>query len=807
MPTLLRVQEKLEKDMVSRGRARFEDIRRRAEASDDALRSRTYRVVLEAALEPLSEAVGDFIVESTSRKVGRRVRSAQFMAPLDPSALAYITLSLVVSATTGGPVPLVRSAERVGRAVEVEAHFAHLEETAPGLAFAQKKILDGSSTTSHRQIVAKFFTGSAERKGEKERWAASDRIAVGIKLIELLIVSTGLFRIHRQRVKNKTTDMVCPSGAYREWVEGISDKLAGMFPAWMPMVVPPKDWSGLDEGGYLTDSIPFPPSLVKTGSKGHRNALKGADLSRVMAAVNALQRTPWRVHKGVLGVAEELIRQGRPVAGLPDMDPEPLPTAPMDFSADPRATKRWKQAAAAVYERNAKALHKRLIALNAVSMAREFSGFERIYFPHQCDFRGRVYPIPTQLSPQGTDLQRGLLTFSEGAPLGSLEGARWFEAHGANCFGIDKVPFSERQAWVSRNAGKILSSARQPLDFSWWMDADSPFQFLAWCFEYAEWQVSGFDLGYVSRIPVAMDGSCNGIQHYSAMLRDPRGGAATNLTPSDHPQDLYGEVAEVVREKLWKIYSDKLVGTQEERLARVWLDHGIDRSLCKPAVIGFSFGGTREGAYTSILKHVEGQPHPPTTYEDLAPACRFLSGIVWEAVQEVARGAGVAMGWLKEVARASKGALTWTTPSGFVVRQDVRKSAQKRVNVTMFGLGLKPAIRQETEEIDSRRQVSSFPPNFCHSLDAAHLVLTVNASVARGLHQFAMIHDSFGCPAGQAPVLAEVLREEFIRIYEGDPLRDLYRDLGGDPSSPLNSPPVIGGLCLTDIRKSDYFFA
>ena len=42
------------------------------------------------------------------------------------------------------------------------------------------------------------------------------------------------------------------------------------------------------------------------------------------------------------------------------------------------------------------------------------------------------------------------------------------------------------------------------------------------------------------------DGSCNGLQHYAALGRDARGGAAVNLTPSEKPQDVYTDVLKTV---------------------------------------------------------------------------------------------------------------------------------------------------------------------------------------------------------------------------------------------------------------------
>ena len=73
-------------------------------------------------------------------------------------------------------------------------------------------------------------------------------------------------------------------------------------------------------------------------------------------------------------------------------------------------------------------------------------------------------------------------------------------------------------------------------------------------------------------------------------------------------------------------------------------------------------------------------------------------------------------------------------------------------------------------KIDISEQTSSVSPNFIHSFDATHLVMTVNAAVAEGVSSFAMIHDSFGAHACDIPKLKGVLREQFVKLYtENDP--------------------------------------
>ena len=66
----------------------------------------------------------------------------------------------------------------------------------------------------------------------------------------------------------------------------------------------------------------------------------------------------------------------------------------------------------------------------------------------------------------------------------------------------------------------------QGLCIRWWLSADEPWQCLLSCRELATaMRNPEGPEAFLSRLPVHQDGSCNGLQHYAALGRDPVGAA------------------------------------------------------------------------------------------------------------------------------------------------------------------------------------------------------------------------------------------------------------------------------------------
>ena len=234
------------------------------------------------------------------------------------------------------------------------------------------------------------------------------------------------------------------------------------------------------------------------------------------------------------------------------------------------------------------------------------------------DFRGRAYPIPPHLSNVGSDLCRGVLMFAESKPLGE-RGLYWLKVHLANFAGADKMRFDDRANFVDERMEQVRESVRDPFAGErWWMSLEDPFQGLATAREIVSAIDSGDPSSYMCSLPVHMDGSCNGLQHYAALGRDSVGGKAVNLCAMDDPQDVYiGVMHEVIRRVSEEAARDldfetsdvnSLTAKQRTELATnraaKLVDGLIDRGVVKRTVMTSVYGVTLVGAREQIREKI-----------------------------------------------------------------------------------------------------------------------------------------------------------------------------------------------------------
>lgn len=814
---LLNRQIDMELRAKERGIARFNDAFTRAQESGRGQDTEGGVFLIKQAVKPVADGISAYLDRSLNGGAGRRAVAAVILKDIDVDLLAYVTMSNIVSALAlyrSRPVSAVATA--IARALEMELKMAAFDEQKPSLYTAiMSRLKDTGSTQEHtakvmRQAIGKYGV-------EWDGWNVSERILLGAALVETAVQATGFAELEHVRVgHNKFSYIMRPSAEIVAWLEDRNEKASAIRPLVLPMIVPPREWKGLRGGGYRSDHILKAP-LVKRMGKAHAEHLKGADLETTLVGLNAIQATAWCINRPVYDVARSLWELGRELPGDSQRDTLDIPDKPEDIDTNEDARRAWREAAKAVHEANAKSRSGRLLTAHILDTAGELRDEAAIFFPHALDFRGRCYARPHALNPQGTDLAKAMLTFANGKPLGDDRAVGWLAIHGANSFGMDKVSHAERIDWVYDNEDAILAVAEDPLGNAWWHEADAPWAFLSFCLEWAGYREHG--LKFVSSLPIPLDGSCNGIQHYSAMLRDPVGGAAVNLTlmDEDKPQDIYAAVARVVLAKLEKIATDP--DSDKAWVAGAWLAFGIDRKMTKRQVMVLPYGGTRNSCvkYTqkAVQERIAKGVAAPFGMDELPQQSMWLGGVIWDAIGETVVAARDAMGWLQKVARVATVAgvpLTWTTPTGFVAFQAYKETKERLIKTRINGSIVRFAHNEETDKLAKYKQPLGIAPNFVHSLDAAAMMLTVRTAVHNGVGSFAMIHDSYGTLAADTDMLGNCLRHAFHDMYTDHDVLERFRDeiaaqLPPEAVAKLPPLPAKGSLDLSGVLESPFFFS
>lgn len=726
------------------------------------------------------------------------------LLPID--VIAYLALKTCVN-LMGEPRMVTKVAIEIGTALEDEYRFRDFKGKAPKLLRAVKKDLDKKTTDYRRQRAVLIHTANKYNL-DLAKFPDKFKVKIGAALIDIICSETGLFKteIKQQgfrKGRRYTPKIFLTTKKTLDWVKKKHSICEFLSPVKMPCIIPPKPWSGVQSGGYYT----YPLKLVKSSDRDYLNLIderiENGDMKEVIQALNTIQETPWRINKRVLEIMNHYHKREIEIPILVPLTDKPLPPFPERKLEEPEddykeSVKRWKAIATGIHSENVRYKTKRIQHAQLLWIANKFRDCEKFYFPHSLDFRGRAYANSAFLNPQAQDTGRALLEFAVGKQLGPY-GAPWLAIHGANCYGKDKLSFEERIEWVEQANEDILEYHKDPLTNTGWMQADKPWQFLAFCFEWASYRKYGTES--ISYLPVNVDGSCNGIQHFSALLRDHIGAKSVNLLPSDEPNDIY----EIVAGKARELNEDP-----------EW-DGKITRSLVKRPVMTTPYGvteyGIRDQIYDEIVKQIEkGVDFGFKDPHDISKYAKSLSSTIWKAIGETLVASRQAMEWLQNCMREvlkQNDHIYWSVPSGFLVKQAYYKTVSKRVTTVLNGKIAELRYAAKTPEPDKRKSINAIAPNYVHSLDSSHMMKTVNyARDKQSIGHFSVVHDSFGTHACNVEYLVGALKETFIETYQNNLLENFKREVEGQVED-LSLPeiPNQGELDINDIREADFFFS
>lgn len=680
-------------------------------------------------------------------------------------------------------------------------------------------LMSVANARSRHDSLAKLVRGSTSRAYDKLEWDSSTRVKVGANLLAHLMnvakvqVSredprTGLQVWEAQPVFHHTFQYIQGKrvGVVR-LNSKVLDKLSkapvlSAIAKYLPMICEPKPWVGYSEGGFL--EYPVPVIRIHPGDKQSRQyaitAAENGDMAQVFAGLDVLAKTPWKINRFVFDTMLEAWNSGDAIADIPPESP-PIETLTEPPPSDnPTARSRWIRHMREAENHRSGLKSQRCFQNFQLEVARAYLD-ETFYFPHNCDFRGRAYPIAPFLNHMGADNVRGLLMFAQGKELTS-EGLWWLKVHLANVYGFDKASFQERLEFTEAHLSEIRDSVNKPFEGNrWWLKAEDPWQCLAACNELKNALDLPDPTKYICQLAIHQDGTCNGLQHYAALGGDVAGAQQVNLEPGPRPSDIYTAVADIVKAEIAK---DAGRGNE---LAKA-LDGKITRKVVKQTVMTNVYGVTFTGARRQVRKQLDDllTTFPNTFDVNLALAAPYIARKIFAALATMFNGAHDIQYWLTACAakiseslspeqvvyieEASQGKLPpsqfkkayrtgtsqngmadfkttviWTTPLKMPVVQPYRKKTARRIETNLQKITIMD--RSAADPVHKAKQLQAFPPNFIHSLDATHMFLTALKCNEVDL-TFAAIHDSFWTHAGDVHTMNRIIRDAFIRMHSED---------------------------------------
>ena len=667
-----------------------------------------------------------------------------------------------------------------------------------------------------------------------------NKLKIGMILISFL-VNTGFINKFSRTIGCKTEEQLVFHEDLEKQVENLHDIFKFSKISYEPMVIKPMPWVDIIGGGFLNNDLVsdinkdidfelLNNKIARVRTKEALKNLRKNNMDDVYESLNTLQNTSWKINKFTLNVVNKIWEDNMNIGGIIKSQPLPLPEnidketfigTEEEFN---EAIKKFRVKSAYVHTENNRSLGERITFEQKLKIVNNLKSEKNIYFPYNLDFRGRIYSIPVLINPQGDDVSKGLLKFSEGKKLGN-NGLKWLKVHCANVFGYDKESFENRVKWVDEKIDMFKDIINNPFNNQFWTEADKPIQFLAVVYEIAEAYNLDNPEDYISYIPVAMDGSCSGIQHYSAMLKDEIGGKGVNLVPNNKPQDIYKMVSDRVEEilkdiiKTGKTNIKQIKGPLLKSNAVMWLESPyMNRSLTKRPVMTTPYGVVKFGMLNQIREYFKEKKKKGEKINDMyltKESISYITEIIDVAIKEVVIAARTGMDYiqnnLNNFFKLNKNLTTfkWVTPLGFTVTQNYNKSSEKRIHTFFGSIKCLLSIKEDINKVDINRQTNGIAPNFIHSLDATHLMKTVLGM--KGITKsFAVIHDSFGVHACDTEELRSVINKEFVKLYsETDRLLDLGNTIKKQDLSnkfELTPLPEYGNLDLQKTEQSEYLF-
>ncbi len=745
--------------------------------------------------------------------------------------------------------------------------------------------------TKYNDRVQYVMRVAKERGFDFDAYTKEEYDKIGGFLIDVCHVASNLVEVRSIKTSNDPDKEKWPSNVITlteeasEQLEKHNEYLDGLTSLFSPMTAPPIDWPSV-MSPYLDPRTSFLVPMVKKmwspeQKADIQKAIDKGSMDGCIEALNSIQAVPYTINEYIIaavrwtagypeegdGEREAMRAKVGKFPNLKKVDEPDKPNNWEDLSRQQKAE--WHRDSDKAKRLNNEVKGLARVMSNTLADCKDLRG-HNFYMPHQFDKRGRIYHTST-FGHHNTDYIRAMFLFANKTEV-TGDNQPYLELQLANSWGnkVDKRSLEGRQDWVDKNYEAIYASGKDfKANVDFWTQADEPFQFLAACHEYAN-TVDATEKGeaYYSGLPIALDATQSGIQHYAASLLHEGDGALVNLTDQDMPNDVYEacmvKAQAAIDQDIIDFKKDAPISeedTDEEKERKLKRQKrlkaaetlnslgGLTRKIVKRNVMTWAYSSRQYGLarqlrsdwlsdYTAEVDRGERDEHPFGEDEGYA-ASFYIAGKNEKAIKDTVKSASIGMEFFRKCASIlaeENKHVSFVTPLGFPMHQYYREErkvkdpktgkwkpdpTRQRMYLTDKATGklktnAKNCTVEYVDKVNAKQSINAVAPNIIHSMDATHLMLTTLLCQKLGMDDLMVVHDSFATSLGNMDTLTYAVREAFIALYKD---YNLYEDFRQQCAKRLDDPERIarlpdvpkiretGTLDLNEVMKSNYCFS
>jgi len=237
-------QLELEADMLTGGVNRFRKARDKAIEKGRESHLPHGRAIVGTVVGQVAQGIEQYLANpnNPSRDIAwKRVRD------MDAEQVAYLSVVSLVDSISRKNT-LLHVARTIGTNIEMQDRldrWVHAEGSV-----AKNTIKEAMKKAYGARRYG--LTHKMNKDGyEESAWLKSERVHVGFKMVDIIIQHTGIVKLDTQQTeRRRRATYVKPTDGTLEFIQAFNEYMEVSRPRYLPCIVPPKDWTDVQGGGF-----------------------------------------------------------------------------------------------------------------------------------------------------------------------------------------------------------------------------------------------------------------------------------------------------------------------------------------------------------------------------------------------------------------------------------------------------------------------------------------------------------------------------------------------------------------------------